>query len=639
MINKFLNKLCFVIIMFVYAVVNGENLPKGAVSLEAEEYFSKEAAFEVESCIHTSAGKYIKGKEGNKITSAVMVVQASFPESDKTYSLWARAKNLKLGVKSSLLEMREFNTISKDWKWHKLGEYNSKIIGSSFSIYAIPDENNQLSQSGIDSIVITPGKDRPSGIYASALGPQNDSADGGKNLAGNILKTDVDIYTNETRFEVSSYIASANAHLAQRHLLNNKGWDKTMKYFFSGNLLVLLERAKKEPDENGQWWDFKKIDAFVNAAAGKWGVKDIMIMPQWWLKWEDKEKGPTAAQMAAGSEIVMQLVRRYGTGKSPQIKYWVISDEWPCGGYWRKNYKQFVEYYALIVNKIKDFNSQLKIGGPVDCWPNDMIIAELLQKCPNLDFIAWNIFIIGRADIPLKKLFQRTSYIKVHLKSSQELSRKILGHELPVMISSYGSNYHAWNPPDYQLAQPINGVWNTLALNYMVGSKCFSGVFYNIVAQDCGLFGPNDPFAKKGNMVSAATDPEKINIRPVGRVHYFFKKNIADGKLNKLKITGNKDKFSIISTIDDKGYQSIAMVNFSESYRLVTIKSTPFSMPLYSDFDLPSEYIYCDEFSFRSGKGFFFCAKGQAKLYMPPYSSYCIKTKCITTKKENGSKL
>jgi hypothetical protein len=202
------------------------------------------------------------------------------------------------------------------------------------------------------------------------------------------------------------------------------------------------------------------------------------------------------------------------------------------------------------------------------------------------------------------------------------------------MVSSYGPNWRAWSPRDYKLAQPIGGVWNALALNYMVEEKCFSGVSYNIIARDCGLFGPGDPFARGGNMVSRSMDPAEINIRPYARVHHFFKKNIAGTRLNKLKISGNNEKVSIISTVDKTGNQNIVAINFSENPRLMTIKITPFVMPQYSGFDLPSEFLYCDQYNVRSGKGFFFSSKGQAKLYMPPFSSYCIKTQIRKSKRK-----
>ena len=84
-------------------------------------------------------------------------------------------------------------------------------------------------------------------------------------------------------------------------------------------------------------------------------------------------------------------MRRYGSKGAPHyVRYWVLSDEWACGGYWKNNYRKFASYYASQVRLVKAFNPELIVGGPVDCWPNDTITAELLRQCPELDFIAWN---------------------------------------------------------------------------------------------------------------------------------------------------------------------------------------------------------------------------------------------------------
>jgi hypothetical protein len=67
------------------------------------------------------------------------------------------------------------------------------------------------------------------------------------------------------------------------------------------------------------------------------------------------EESPLACrQLDAGVEVLLQAVRRYGTKESRHhFRYWLMSDEWPCGGYWKENPKQFAQYYARLVRTAK----------------------------------------------------------------------------------------------------------------------------------------------------------------------------------------------------------------------------------------------------------------------------------------------
>ena len=94
------------------------------------------------------------------------------------------------------------------------------------------------------------------------------------------------------------------------------------------------------------------------------------------------EESPLACrQLDAGVEVLLQAVRRYGAKESRHhFRYWLMSDEWPCGGYWKENPKQFAQYYARLVRAAKAVNPELIVGGPADCFPNYGIIAELLIR-------------------------------------------------------------------------------------------------------------------------------------------------------------------------------------------------------------------------------------------------------------------
>ena len=424
---------------------------------------------------------------------------------------------------------------------------------------------------------------------------------------------------------ISPYLASANCHGLKRHCVDSDAWDRTMRRVFGGNLLVLLQGAYKEPDSKGNWWNFDDIDAFVRKAKTVWRAKELAFLPQWWIRGWDGKDEPSAAQFETSSEALVQLAQRYGVPGPLFVRYWMACDEWSGGKYWQKNPDRFAFYYSKLVQKIKAANPDLLVGGPVDAWPSSAIIRALLKQCPELDFIAWNLFICGNANTPIADVFARTHNLGAQVERSRELSRNILGRELPVMVSSYNMNFHAWDPPDSRMASPIGGPWNALALLYMARAGAFSGVMYNVLAKDCGMFGPRDGYAIRAGMLPKSIDPKLITVRPLTHVHEFFKQNVAGARVSQVEVPDDAAKFEAFATCDANGGHAIVMVNFSTATRRVRLSVSPFERTPYAEFDLPVTYLYCDGSNLRRGEGLLFSAEGIGTFVMPAYSAWCLK--------------
>jgi Glycosyl hydrolases family 39 len=614
------------------------SLPPGSRLIEAESASVKAAGYKLQDCIFASGGKYLKSVKAGTISKPVKLMQANFFVDKKNmyryYILWARVRGITLALKGDILPMKTFEAVKNDWRWIKMGRFSGKYMGKKFAIYAAPGK--VLKNAGVDCVLIFQSTVyKPSGIYSTVVGPEgkasapivSDPAKDAKKNSGAMLNTVVNINTAKTTTRVHKFIASANAHAASRHIIDNPDWDKAMEMLFSDNMLILFDRTKRKFGNDGIWWTFKPMDEFIRRAKTKWKVKEIMFLPKWWVRWENKNEVPPKEALEHGRKVLRQLVERYGKPGPLFIKYWVLSDEWPCRGFWLKDYKFFAKYYAQLVRDVKAVNPKLKVGGPVDCWPKERVIAELLRQSPELDFIGYNLFITGRKDWPRDKVYDRTLFVKTTVESSRKLAKEIRGKELPVYITSLGPNYRAWKPADYSLARPRTAVWTVAALNYAIQGKAASAANYNIRALDCGWFGPNDKFAIRGKMINPKTPVNSINIRPMGRIYYFYKKYMAGNLLNSLVIDGDKKNFTIVSTVDAKGCINLTFVNFSSKTRTVKINLAPYTMPLYSMMDLPAEYVYCDKHTFRQGKGFLFDADGKAIFIMPPYSAYCVRTK------------
>ena len=445
---------------------------------------------------------------------------------------------------------------------------------------------------------------------------------------------DVRVQARPDGRRISPFIANASCHGVKRHCLDNAAWDRAMHRLFGGNMLVILQGARKEPDAAGDWWSFEDIDTFVRKAKTVWRVRELMFLPQWWIRGWDGKTAPTAEQFGASSQALDQLARRYAAPGPLFVRYWVACDEWSGAKYWQANPDEFARHYTELVRRIKAVNPEALVGGPVDSWPTTAIIKALLTQCEQLDFIAWNLFICGSAEFPLPKLFAKTPALKREVLRSRELSREILGRELPVMVSSYNLNFHAWDPPDTRMASPIGGVWNALALISLAQAGTFSGVMYNVLAKDCGMFGPRDGYAIRAGMLPESIDPELITIRPLTHVHEFFKRHVAGARTSHTDVRGGGEGFAAFAGAADSGSQAIAMVNYSTEVRRVVLSVSPFERTSYSGFDLPTDYLYCDRSGLRRGTGLFFSTEGEGTFLMPAYSTWCLKLPAIAEGKE-----
>lgn len=558
----------------------------------------------------------------------VDVIQLDVPSAHASYSVWVRCFGVNVGMAKQDGRFAWHDTQRPSWAWHHLGQVVPQDGPLTIAV-ASPLTPN-LGQYAIDCLLLTPDASyRPSGIYRSVVGPGEAAASGialpesAPDHGAPSVRVTISADVEGPR--VSRYLAGANCHGAARHCPDLPEWDVTMRRFFAGNLLILLESARTKPDESGLWWNFPPIDEFVRRSKEIWGVEELAFLPQWWIQGWDGKSEPTEEQFRHSSEALAQIVERYGRPGPLFIKYWMCNDEWPCSGYWQRNPESFARHYGRLVRIVKAVNSDLMVGGPVDCWPNNTIIEALLRECRDLDFIAWNLFVTNRGDYPLPQLFERTKALRNQVEASRALSREILGRELPVMVSSYHANFRAWDPPDFRLATPVVGVWNALALVYMGRSGAFSGAVYNVRAYDCGLFGPGDTFAVKAGVQSDAMPADAINVRPLARVHDFVNRRIAGSPASSVLVDDPHAGIEVLATFDDRDGHAVVMVNATENSREVRVTLTPFALAPYSGFDLPSEYVYCDQKTMSAGNGLFFSPGGEAEFTMPAFSAWCFQ--------------
>ncbi len=605
-------------------------------NIEAEDFISKEKEFAIRDDTFSSKGAYIAVKDDIKaIAKEKMIVKIPFREKG-TFTIWLRARDMTLSLRSSNGVNKTLKTTSKGkWNWISAGKFSSKQIGAFLELYA----SKTTPDSGLDVILLSYDLNfRPQGIYNeffSRKAEQNKVPDA---TLEKIHTVKFMVYPKDKSDKVSRYLATACADDPKRHLdgkklfskkegrelIGNSRWDAMMKTFFKDNLLILLFRPVRNKDRSYNRWDFESLDRYVERAINVWGCKELMFLPRWDIPSTRKNKAPTKAELDAGEEFFMQLIKRYGKKGRLNVKYWVVADEWTLRRYWKNHSTDFIRYYSRLVKKAKAFNPELKLGGPVNAFPKNSSISKLIEECPELDFIAWNMYMTGNATSPMTAMYKRTvSKLVECLKSSREISKKIRKKELPVIVSAYGSNYRASYPPDFKLAGPSNGVWQALAMIGLVKGGAFAAGSFNVLGMDCGLFGPRDSFGLKGGFIPESIDSKSIYIRPSARIMRFFQKYIAGQRMCKIACSNQTSAaINYLATNHDDKAVAIVLVNRSPQEANVEVKIKDYKLTVYKEFDLPTKYIYCDQDKIMDGKGFIFNKQGIATIQMPPFSTW-----------------
>jgi hypothetical protein len=101
------------------------------------------------------------------------------------------------------------------------------------------------------------------------------------------------------------------------------------------------------------------------------------------------------------AEICKHITMHYNDGWKDgyhyNIKYWELWNEPDLKGFWNGTADQYYDLYKITVNKLKDYNSSLKIGGPcTSSVYNENFSIKFLEFVTNynipLDFYAWHMY-------------------------------------------------------------------------------------------------------------------------------------------------------------------------------------------------------------------------------------------------------
>jgi len=83
------------------------------------------------------------------------------------------------------------------------------------------------------------------------------------------------------------------------------------------------------------------------------------------------------------ARICVNIIRHYNDGWADGhnygINYWEIWNEPSVDNMWTGNTKEWLELYGAVFKAIKDYDSELMIGGPVACEPNSIIHYPFLD--------------------------------------------------------------------------------------------------------------------------------------------------------------------------------------------------------------------------------------------------------------------
>lgn len=108
------------------------------------------------------------------------------------------------------------------------------------------------------------------------------------------------------------------------------------------------------------------------------------------------------------AEILAGIIRHYTAGWANgfhyPMEYWEIWNE-PDGvtNMWNGTREEFIEFFTVVLKRLKEEFPNLKIGGPALTWLNQDYFTELLNACKKAgvepDFISWHSYTSNPAQL------------------------------------------------------------------------------------------------------------------------------------------------------------------------------------------------------------------------------------------------
>lgn len=218
--------------------------------------------------------------------------------------------------------------------------------------------------------------------------------------------------------------------------------------------------SEKWTDSTAKSWDEAKISNCYDASYPH-NPKIVQTIPRWphWMS-QDSNGLLNSNEYDNYANFCGELVRILNQTQNRQIIYWEPFNELD------KRYKkagkldELWKIYNKVAQKMKNVDSEIKVGGPVLTWDDSQTLNHFLDSCSqNVDFISWHRYASGNANDPTDKIMSFTpKYGEQTRKFRSIVATHIPERKVPLFLSEYNINY-SWDSGETRQNTHVGAVW------------------------------------------------------------------------------------------------------------------------------------------------------------------------------------
>ncbi|MGF1590406.1 MAG: alpha-L-arabinofuranosidase [Pleurocapsa sp.] len=311
-----------------------------------------------------------------------------------------------------------------------------------------------------------------------------------------------------------------------------------------------IKLSEKWSDATTQSWNEAKIKTCYDASYYH-QPEIVQTIPQWpsWMKSSNGLLDST--EYANYANFCGELVRTLNQTQNRQITYWEPFNELD------KPYKEagklddLWEIYNQVATRMKQVDSQIKIGGPILTWDDSQTLNHFLDRCrQNVDFISWHRYASGDKEDSTAEIMAFTAKYGDQTRKFRSIVAKHLpNRQIPLFLSEYNINY-AWDSGETRQNTYVGAVWFASVLKHLAEAGIEMAASWHL--KD-GIYGMIDP---------------DNNLRPAATVFAWANKFLIG------KVMENQSDRSWIEALpieQQNGGRSLLLINKSDEYAQVNL--------------------------------------------------------------------
>ncbi|MBN1555522.1 MAG: hypothetical protein JXA11_12320 [Phycisphaerae bacterium] len=350
--------------------------------------------------------------------------------------------------------------------------------------------------------------------------------------------------------------------------------------------------------------DFTTLDAAVDKARGKWGVKELLIGIHRIHTPTDENGKLIHADFPVYAKRCAELVKRYAPPGNVRVRYWEPFNEQDAEKRIKKlkahgqSYADVAKLYVVCAKAMKAVNPDILVGGPALCDAAAGKLRTFLQGTEGLvDFVSWHDYPAGNPDTPDEKVLSSVTGNARFVGGARKLQAVLDSFpcgKVPLFLDEYQVNYRGWDPPDVRMATQFGAVFVASVLAEMSDSPVERMFVHDIFTQSYGLVGPvaKDRFAAQSGVVMDKSGVEAPHVRPSGWVFRWFNQYAGgqwvrcDVKMSEADRAHERGPLLIVCAWRNDDARVVMLVNKDVQPRKVTlhlgkeIPSDGFALPL-----------------------------------------------------------